>query len=136
MLKSLTGRSVWLQLVALNVAAFLITLPFAETAFKYLAFVPANALAMPWTIVTSMFLHSGALHLFFNMWALFIFGPVLERVIGGKRLLALYLVAGIIGNVGFSLFYPSATAGVGASGAIYGLVGALAVLLPVLLVFG
>ncbi len=125
---------VWMQLVALNLAAFLLTLPFAETAFKYLAFVPANALQMPWTIVTSMFLHASPLHLFFNMWALFIFGPVLERVVGGKRFLSLYFIAGIVGNVGFALFYPSATAGVGASGAIYGIIGALAVLLPNLVV--
>lgn len=125
---------VWLELIALNVAMFLLQIASSGSVTNLLAFVPANAMQAPWTLITSLFLHANPTHLFFNMWALFIFGPLLEKMIGSQKFLALYLIAGIVGNVGFALFYPSTTAGIGASGAIYGVVGALAVILPNLVV--
>ncbi len=124
----------WLELIALNVAMFLFQAASGGSVATLLAFVPANALQMPWTIITSLFLHANPTHLFFNMWALFIFGPLLERTIGTSKFLALYLISGIVGNVGFALFYPATTAGIGASGAIYGVIGALAVILPNLMI--
>lgn len=125
---------VWLEIIALNVAVFLLELAGGETVFRLLAFVPANLASAPWTLITSLFVHANPTHLLFNMWALFVFGSVLERVIGAKRFLGIYFLSGIVGNLGFMFFYPSNIAGVGASGAIYGIVGALAVLLPNLLV--
>jgi membrane associated rhomboid family serine protease len=100
----------------------------------YLAFTPAAALSMPWTFITSVFMHGGIAHLFFNMFALFMFGPLLEQKIGSKRFLGLYLATGVIGNLGYLAYaYTMGNPlipGVGASGAIYGLLGALAVLEP------
>lgn len=125
---------IWLQLIVLNVAVFLLEIAAGGIVVPLLAFVPQNVLSMPWTVITSLFVHANPTHLFFNMWALFVFGPILEKVIGSQRFVALYLISGIVGNIGFALFYPGNTAGVGASGAIYGVVGALAVLLPNLLV--
>jgi membrane associated rhomboid family serine protease len=49
----------------------------------------------PWQIVTHMFMHGGVMHIFFNMWALWIFGKTLESVWGGKRFLIYYLVTGL-----------------------------------------
>src|SRR3989442_2107423 len=70
-----------------------------------LVLVPALIPTHPWTVVTYMFLHGGATHLLFNMLGLYFFGPRLEQVIGGGRVLALYFTNGIAGAV-LSLFPP------------------------------
>jgi membrane associated rhomboid family serine protease len=75
-----------------------------------------------------MFIHYGLLHLLLNMWALWILGRNLEVALGPVRFLALYLIAGIGGNVAAYLFAPgSLTAG--ASGAIFGLMAAFFIVL-------
>ncbi|MFD0822379.1 rhomboid family intramembrane serine protease, partial [Micromonospora zhanjiangensis] len=79
-------------------------------------------------LLTAMFLHYGALHLLLNMWALWVLGRSLEAVLGPARFLALYLVAGVGGNVAAYVFSPDhATAG--ASTAIFGLFAALFVIM-------
>lgn len=82
-----------------------------------------------WRLITPMFLHSTnmLLHIVFNMYALFAFGPGLERFYGHGRFLALYLLAGFTGNVLSFVFSPVAS--LGASTAVFGLVGAEAVFL-------
>jgi membrane associated rhomboid family serine protease len=80
-----------------------------------------------WRLVTAMFLHYGPLHLLLNMYALWIFGQALEGEIGHVRFLLLYLVAGLAGSAGALLLDPL-VATVGASGAIFGVVGAGVVL--------
>lgn len=102
----------------------------------YLAFVPAVALEYPWMFVTSIFLHASLSHLFFNMVALFFFGIYLEPMIGRRRFFALFFAAGIVGNVGYMLTATDPLVpGLGASGAIYGVIGTLAVLAPLTIVF-
>ncbi len=103
---------------------------------------PNTALAMPWTLVTSMFLHGSFLHLFLNAFALFSFGPYLETRIGSKRFLGLYFASGIAGAVAYLLVIALGIGqplpALGASGAIFGVLGAVAVLepnLPILLMF-
>jgi len=88
-----------------------------------------------WQLVTHMFLHGGVGHLAFNMIALWSFGRVLEKVWGGKRFLIFYLVCGvgaaIISQiVDQYIFDEVANATVGASGAIYGLLVAFAIMFP------
>ena len=83
-------------------------------------------LERPWTIVTSMFLHGSLEHLFFNMFALILFGIILENIIGGRKFLIVYFVSGIFASLG-ALIY---TASLGASGAIFGILGCLALLRP------
>lgn len=73
-------------------------------------------------LVTSMFLHGGIVHLLFNMYALYILGDFIERVYGSKKYLAIYFVSGIVASI-FSLYFLPVM-GVGASGAIFGLLGA------------
>jgi rhomboid protease GluP len=78
-----------------------------------------------WRLVTSIFLHIGFLHLFFNNYALWIVGQEIERLYGSSRFVVIYLVTGLAGSVASYLYNPKATSA-GASGAIYGLFGALA----------
>lgn len=76
-----------------------------------------------WRIVTSMFLHVGFLHLFMNMLALFYLGTAVERIYGSTRFLIIYFMAGIAGGV--ASFVLNTHVAAGASGAIFGLFGAL-----------
>lgn len=95
---------------------------------------------MPWMFVTSIFMHSyiDPFHLIFNMMMLFMFGVTLERMIGSKWFLVLFLTAGIVGNLGY-LLYCMATGetapALGASGAIYGVFACLAILAPQIRVY-
>jgi rhomboid protease GluP len=77
-----------------------------------------------WRFLTPVFLHASLLHVFVNMYSLYAIGPAVERFFGTPRMLAIYLLSGL-GGVIFSLALSPA-ASVGASGAIFGLLGALA----------
>ncbi len=77
-----------------------------------------------WRLVTPMFLHYGPLHLLLNMWAVWVLGRNLEYALGPLRFAALYLLAGMGGNVAALLFQPNAPTA-GASTAIFGLFGAI-----------
>jgi rhomboid family protein len=81
--------------------------------------VPALIPQRPWTVVTYMFLHAGLLHLGFNMFALYFFGPRVEARLGGRQFLWLYFISGLVGALGSLIFTPRAPI-VGASGAIFG----------------
>jgi rhomboid protease GluP len=77
-----------------------------------------------WRLLTVMVLHGGVIHFALNSWALWLFGPTLEFVLGRARFLALYVVSGLAGSAAsFALGHTEI--GVGASGAIFGLLGAL-----------
>jgi membrane associated rhomboid family serine protease len=78
-------------------------------------------------MVTSMFLHGGYFHIAVNMYSLYFVGTILEHVIGRWRFLLLYLASGIAGSAG-ALVWSPLTPTVGASGAIFGILGALFVL--------
>jgi len=97
------------------------------------AHLPARLtlVAPPLTLVTSMFLHSGWLHLIGNMIYLFVFGKGVESALGSLRFLAFYLLCGIIAALTQALTDPAATLPmIGASGAIAGVLGAYLVLYP------
>jgi membrane associated rhomboid family serine protease len=80
-------------------------------------------------VITSMFLHYGLLHLLTNMWALWVLGRTLEAVLGPVRFLVLYLASGLGGAVAVLFFSDPHSLSAGASGAIFGLFGALFVVL-------
>ena len=81
-----------------------------------------------WQLVTSMFTHVDIWHIGFNMFALWFLGPQLEAAVGRARFLALYLVSGLAGSVLVYWLAPVHSPTVGASGAIFGLLGGLLVL--------
>ena len=89
--------------------------------------VSSRFLEAPWTIITYMFLHANFEHLFYNMFALLLFGLILENIIGSSNFLKVYFISGLFAGIGSLLFY---NASIGASGAIYGILGALAVIRP------
>ena len=78
-----------------------------------------------WRLFTAMFLHIGVLHLLFNLYALYFLGPQVEGLFGHRRFTAIYLIGGLFGSLASYAFVNSDSAG--ASGAIFGLVGALTV---------
>jgi membrane associated rhomboid family serine protease len=80
-----------------------------------------------WQLVSSMFTHEALLHIGFNMFALWVLGPQLELAIGRVRFLALYFVSGLAGSAMVIWFGPQYSGTLGASGAIFGLMGALAI---------
>lgn len=85
---------------------------------------PLIATGEYWRLLTSMFLHIGLMHLAFNAYALVILGTELERLYGPGRFLAIYLLSGLFGSLASYAFSYNLAAG--ASGAIFGLIGALA----------
>jgi membrane associated rhomboid family serine protease len=108
--------------------------------FNVFRFDPALFVSSPWTLITYMFLHSGLVHLFFNMFVLFFFGPALERRVGNSLLIEIFFTAGVLSAIGYTflsepLFNTLPGPMVGASGAIYGVFAALAVLEPDILVY-
>src|SRR5215472_1330831 len=100
--------------------------------FQAKALPPDLAVLPPWaTIFTSMFLHSGWLHIAGNMLFLWIFGNNIEDVLGHGRYLALYLLSGVAAAMGQALSDPSSTIPmVGASGAVAGVLGAYLLIYP------
>ena len=109
----------WVQrLIVLNVGMFLLisALPAVQ---QPLILIPALIPERPWTVVTYMFLHAGAMHLGFNMLALYFFGPRVEALLGGRQFLWLYFISGLVGALASLIFTPLAPI-VGASGAIFG----------------
>jgi len=116
--------SVRLAVVCVIIFALQTTVPSLTDG---LALVSANALSQPWLFITSMFAHGSLEHLIYNMFALLLFGSILENIIGSRRWLAIFFISGIVAGIASAMFYP---ASLGASGAIFGLLGALAVLRP------
>ncbi len=82
-----------------------------------------------WRLITSGFLHLGLLHIALNMIALWMLGQQLEPVLGRWRFLAMYLISLLGGSAAIMLFYPAGGAVAGASGAVFGLLGAFLVVL-------
>jgi len=95
----------------------------------------ASFLAQPWTIVTNLFVHGSIWHLVFNMLTFYFFGSFLSRLVGTRAFLIIYFFGGILGNVFFMLLGSPFAIVIGASGAIFALGGALAVLTPRLRVY-
>jgi membrane associated rhomboid family serine protease len=105
-----------------------------DGVYQQLAYAPALTDVEPWRMLTSAFLHSQGflLHIVLNMYTLWIFGQILEPLLGHARFLAVYLLSAVGGSAGFLLLTPVYPASgpvglVGASGAIFGLFGALLV---------
>ena len=100
-----------------------------------LGLVPAILWSQPWTIVTNLFIHSGLWHVLANMLTLYFFGNYLSRRIENSKFLIVYFSGGILGNILYILLGEPLSIAVGASGAIFALGGALAIMRSRLKVF-
>jgi len=146
LIRTPSAKATWI-LIAVNLLIGFATIflsytdpkSFEEIILRFSA-VPAYTILgkEPYRLITSMFLHGGFLHLFLNMFSLFIFGPDVERVLGRPRYLLLYFLSGLAADYAHAyfilafypirrlLFIPS----IGASGAIFGVMAAYAILFP------
>jgi membrane associated rhomboid family serine protease len=127
-------NSLWAILGA-NVVLFIITIAFfyvdrgiLDDVLDYLALERAKVWPYLWTLVTSMFMHGGLLHIAINMWMLYMFGSYVVMLVGQRKFLLVYFVGGITGGLLVIALTP--TAAVGASGAIFALGALLAVMMP------
>ncbi len=157
MFEKLSTRSVTFNLIAANVIMFIITLMWGEPMYDLFALhYPSNPLFKPLQLITHMFMHGGFAHIFFNMFALYMFGAVLERVWGPKRFLFFYFFTGLgavalhLGVQAFIVYNFTGTINppmsivqtepgvanilysstVGASGALFGILVAFGMLFP------
>jgi membrane associated rhomboid family serine protease len=122
-------------LIALNVVIFIITLIRPETVINFLGLTPALLSQHPWTIISSMFVHGSVWHILFNMISLYFLGSFFIRAVGDRSFLAVFFLGGLAGNILFALLANPFSTGIGASGAIFALGGALAVMVPRVPVF-
>jgi membrane associated rhomboid family serine protease len=121
-----------LNLIIINAIVFVAQMVFDSTLdlTNRMALYPYNSgLFEPYQLVTHMFAHGGFMHILFNMYALWIFGSVLERLWGPKRFLIFYLVCGLAAGL-TQMFLVTGGAAIGASGAIMGLLAAFAYTFP------
>ena len=132
----------WVRRIVLaNVVVFLLTsvVAGAQVLGSVLALQthPLLVLRQPWSPITYMFVHANLPHIFFNMLVLFVVGPRLETRLAGGRFLKLYFVSGVTGALLSLLFAVGRPVQiVGASGAVYGMAMAYAVLWPQAMFFG
>jgi len=121
--------SLWLCLICIIVFLFQ-TVFLAFTDF----FVLDSSLVFkePWRLLTSIFLHGSIGHLLYNVFALALFGFILEKIVGSRNFLIVFFVSGLIASAASSFVYESA---LGASGAIFGVIGAIVILRPLMVVW-
>jgi len=137
------------NLIVINAIILIATMLIGDSMYQYFALFPFESpLFKPYQMITHMFMHGGIWHLFFNMYTLFIFGSVLERIWGSRKFLIFYFVTGLgaalCHNLVLSIEISSLNAAqetfkamsimrtptVGASGAIYGVLLGYGMLFP------
>ena len=114
-------------LIAVNVILYVVPILFGQyndLINNYSVWGPAIREGQVYRLFTGMFLHGGLVHLLFNCYALYVIGSQVESFLGKFKFLVIYLVAGISGAL-FSMIFGGNYASIGASGAIFGLMGAL-----------
>lgn len=145
----ISSFSVTNKIIFGNVAlffVFMVIFAINPTLLPYFALQAGKILSGEniWTLFTAMFLHQGFFHLFANMFSLFFIGNLTEKIIGKKRFLVFYLIAGVVASLFFvglaqfgTMYYWGENVfggvndlAVGASGAIFGILGLLVMLLP------
>ena len=122
--------ALWLSLICIIVFIFQSIIPSATDALL----LNQNAVSgfEIWRFLTAIFVHGGIIHLMYNIFALALFGSMLEKFVGSRRFLLVFFLSGIIANIVSINFYTSS---LGASGAIYGILGTLVVLKPLMMVW-
>lgn len=135
--RPLRGAPAVIIFILLNAAVFLVEMSFGDfgdagTLHRLGALEPYSVVVLGeyWRLITALFLHAGVTHLFFNLFALYMLGPGLERAIGSARFAVAYLISGLGSSVGVVVLSLSGfirpVQVVGASGCVLGIVGAWA----------
>lgn len=127
-----SGKNIVFILIAINVVIFLL-IPSGSRTWLYDFALSSNGIKQLklWQFVTYMFLHAGFAHIFFNMWGLYLFGSVILPILGAKRFATLYFLSGVSGALlWLVLNWGSQIPIVGASGAVFGVMMAAAMLYP------
>ncbi len=132
---SITNKLIIVNVLFYLMALLVVTLIGEEFFVENFALTPSLVLSgeKVWTLLTSMFAHVSLFHIFANMFSLFFVGNFLEKIIGSKRFIGVYLVSGLIGGIFFvasGIIFNDNTPGLGASGAVFGVLGVLATLVP------
>jgi membrane associated rhomboid family serine protease len=130
-----TGALVTKSLIGLNILVYLITVtqgaginsPGGSLFNKWVLFGPSVANGDWWRLITCAFLHASLLHIGFNMYFLWFVGSAVEQALGRGRFLLVYVVSGLAGSAGALVINPDMPT-VGASGAIFGILGAALIL--------
>jgi len=120
--------ALWLSLICIIVFVLQLMFPGFTDLFVLNSSLPYEI----WRFFSAIFLHASLAHIVSNLFALALFGTVLESIIGSRRFLLIFIVSGIIANIIAINFYPLS---LGASGAIYGILGALIILRPMMTVW-
>jgi membrane associated rhomboid family serine protease len=123
--------AITLTLIGINVALWLLQIMPGSFVTQLFAYVPQLTAVQPWRMITAGFVHdpSNVLHVLLNMYSLYIFGQVLEPMLGRGRFAALYLLSLFGGSVGVLWLASPDSWVVGASGAIFGMMAAYFVVL-------
>ena len=124
---------IWL-LIGINVVLFIATTISPNLLISF-GLIPLYALSHPWTLFTSLFLHSSFGHILGNMITLYFFGRNLQALVGARKFLLVYFIGGIVGSLMYVLLAYPVSIAIGASGAIFAVGGALAMLRPKTKVF-
>ncbi len=119
-----------LIILAVCVAVSLLSLIVPGFVYGYLALIPAYLFQRPWTLITHMFVHQNFDHLFWNMFFLFFFALPLEQRVGERKFLEIYIFSGIAGAIAQMAVSSPYAVMMGASGALYGAMGCLALIAP------
>lgn len=121
------------SILIINVLVFIMSSLNGRLMDSLFALNPVYFIYKPWQLVTYMFMHGSFAHIFFNMYAVFIFGSVLERVWGTKKFVFYYLVTGVgaaLIHIAVQWLTQDFALTVGASGAVFGLLLGYAMLYP------
>ena len=117
-------------LIVLNIILFLVINVLGEKGLNLAELLANNKdlfkFGLYFKPFTAMFVHIDIFHILFNMYALFVFGPIVEKYYGKGKMLLIYLVSGLVGSLFSLVFLPANSISYGASGAIFGLVGSIA----------
>lgn len=83
------------NLLIFNIIGFVGSMIFTQANMLFGVYYPDSVMFHSWQVITYMFMHGGFAHIFFNMFALFMFGPVIERILGPKKFINFYLITGL-----------------------------------------
>lgn len=120
---------IWV-LLSVNFILFIVYLINDNFLLTNFGLTPYFFSEQPWTILTAMFIHAGVWHILGNMLMLYFFGSFMLGLVGEVKFLTVYFLGGLVGNALFLLIGNDLATAVGASGAIYAIMGTLAVMRP------